>query len=112
MIAGCRYGCICHLCRFSGDASDTVDKQNKEKKCTKEYCRLGCICDDHEKTPKQHCGRPECMLECSCDPAPGGRHSRSSSQGDRMSSGANSEDNQSNLPEDFRKAFRKNEYVY
>ncbi|XP_061165328.1 uncharacterized protein LOC133174264 [Saccostrea echinata] len=98
---GCRYGCICHLCKFSGGSPETTDLSNMEKKCTKEYCRLGCICDDNlDKVSKHHCGKPECMIECTCDPVARRRTSRSSSTGEKVESGGNSEDSQPVSQED------------
>uniref|UniRef100_S4RQZ4 T-box domain-containing protein n=1 Tax=Petromyzon marinus TaxID=7757 RepID=S4RQZ4_PETMA len=39
-------------------------------RCQKEFCRLGCVCDSlgEGRAVPAHCGRPECMLECSCPP--------------------------------------------
>jgi len=41
--AGCRYGCICHLCKLS-DSGEEKEPDYKPP-CDKEYCKLGCICD-------------------------------------------------------------------
>lgn len=51
------------------------------------------------------------MIECTCEQVPSGRNSRSSSQGERLSSGGNSEDNQSNPMEEIsaKKGGKKNE---
>ena len=51
--AGCRYGCVCHLCEPTPDIHITPSEPlpdldvnfQPESKCPKEYCRLGCICD-------------------------------------------------------------------
>ncbi|XP_078720492.1 uncharacterized protein LOC144937101 isoform X2 [Lampetra fluviatilis] len=39
-------------------------------RCQKEFCRLGCVCDSlgEGRAEPAHCGKPECMLECSCPP--------------------------------------------
>ncbi|KAJ8297923.1 hypothetical protein KUTeg_024454 [Tegillarca granosa] len=68
---GCRYGCICHLCRLGDQSSDPeISGKSRPPSCDKEYCRLGCICDSIEKRERQrlssHCGKPECMFECVC----------------------------------------------
>ncbi|XP_052793756.1 uncharacterized protein LOC128227352 isoform X2 [Mya arenaria] len=69
---GCRYGCICHLCKLS----DSGEERESEIKppCDKEYCKLGCICEsidtkkDLQKSHEDHCRKPGCMLECKCPP--------------------------------------------
>ncbi|XP_052278743.1 uncharacterized protein LOC127877138 isoform X2 [Dreissena polymorpha] len=67
---GCRYGCICHLCRpqDSGEERDVV--MDVKPTCDKEYCKLGCICEsiDTNKMRSSHCRKPGCMLECKCPP--------------------------------------------
>ncbi|KAK3597500.1 hypothetical protein CHS0354_041920 [Potamilus streckersoni] len=75
---GCRYGCICHLCKFneSPDESSQSESPSYPEKnsmvCDKEYCRLGCICDSLEgKVESQknnHCKKAKCMLEYRCRP--------------------------------------------
>lgn len=69
-IAGCKYGCICHLCgsKTSGESDQESPKEEakpkvtKKKQCTKEYCRLGCICASLSRARKK-CG---CISKCMC----------------------------------------------
>ncbi|KAI5636704.1 hypothetical protein NE865_10625 [Phthorimaea operculella] len=39
------------------------------KSCSNAYCTLGCVCASLQRSYhiKQHCGRVECMFECTCD---------------------------------------------
>lgn len=78
-VSGCRYGCVCHLCEPDQDIPSPplgVTTCRKEgATCTKEYCRLGCICDSifhrelaNRSSVRGHCGKPECMFECVCPP--------------------------------------------
>ena len=68
-LTGCRYGCICHLYKFSEKDSEKEDSDHKPP-CDKEYCRLGCICDsiDTKTDDQSHCGKPDCMFGCKCRP--------------------------------------------
>ena len=77
-VPGCRYSCVCHLFTPPTPSpsenyaeADPPELANvlapSQKKCSKEYCRLGCICDSMEVgIAKGHCGKPECMFECQC----------------------------------------------
>ncbi|KAL5012068.1 hypothetical protein ScPMuIL_010619 [Solemya velum] len=66
---GCRYGCICHLCRLTEGLEEDTQKPTSSQ-CEKEYCMLGCICDsiafDKSVQDKNHCGKAGCMLKCIC----------------------------------------------
>ncbi|XP_033743004.1 uncharacterized protein LOC117329256 [Pecten maximus] len=66
---GCRYGCICHLCKFADPVPDSDSRPSQDTPCDKEYCRLGCICDSigargHESLGE--CQKPECQNGCGC----------------------------------------------
>ncbi|XP_057714664.1 MAX dimerization protein MGA a isoform X2 [Corythoichthys intestinalis] len=38
-----------------------------EHACFNDFCRLGCVCNSLAHTARfSHCGRPQCMLGCSC----------------------------------------------
>ena len=39
-----------------------------KKKCEKEYCRLGCVCESivSKSIPPAHCGKIDCMFRCYC----------------------------------------------
>ncbi|XP_060064356.1 uncharacterized protein LOC132544725 [Ylistrum balloti] len=66
---GCRYGCICHLCKFAESAPDHESGPSLDTPCDKEYCRLGCICDSigaRGHDPMEECQKPECQNDCSC----------------------------------------------
>ena len=71
-LLGCRYGCICHLYKFSEKDSEKEDSDHKPP-CDKEYCRLGCICDsiDTKTEDQSHCRKPDCMFGCKCKPKTG-----------------------------------------
>ncbi|XP_017867937.1 PREDICTED: uncharacterized protein LOC108616922 [Drosophila arizonae] len=42
--------------------------KDANKPCSKDYCQLGCVCESvgGDLAPREHCGRAECVLECSC----------------------------------------------
>ena len=44
------------------------DHDGSDDTCTKDYCRLGCICDSlrTKQMPPSHCGKVECMFSCCC----------------------------------------------
>ncbi|XP_045591735.2 uncharacterized protein [Procambarus clarkii] len=48
-------------------AEDIMEKEVM-KNCTNDYCKLGCVCDTLtcRRRSMEHCGRVECMFECSC----------------------------------------------
>ncbi|XP_063848225.1 uncharacterized protein LOC135093183 isoform X3 [Scylla paramamosain] len=49
------------------EEEETVIPEMKEN-CTNEHCKLGCVCDSllcHRKSV-EHCGRVECMFDCTC----------------------------------------------
>lgn len=92
-IAGCRYGCICHLC--NDNQEDLEPRSQESHTCNKEYCRLGCICDslvsNQDTTIPFHCGKPECMIECVCS-RPERRSSAGATSSGLPDDGANSSD--------------------
>ena len=44
------------------------DHEGSDDTCTKDYCRLGCICDSlrTKQIPPSHCGKVDCMFSCCC----------------------------------------------
>merc|ERR1719209_407966 len=44
------------------------DHDGSDDTCTKDYCRLGCICDSlrTKQIPPSHCGKVDCMFSCCC----------------------------------------------
>ena len=44
------------------------DHEGSDDSCTKDYCRLGCICDSlrTKQIPPSHCGKVDCMFSCCC----------------------------------------------
>ena len=70
ILSGCRYGCICHLYKFSAEKDSEKEDSDHKPPCDKEYCRLGCICDsiDTKTEDQSHCGKPDCMFGCKCRP--------------------------------------------
>lgn len=42
--------------------------QSSSLHCSNEFCKLGCVCSSLETLPQPqgHCGRAECMFECTC----------------------------------------------
>ena len=44
------------------------DHDGSDVTCTKDYCRLGCICDSlrTKQIPPSHCGKVDCMFSCCC----------------------------------------------
>merc|ERR1719209_2148116 len=44
------------------------DHDGSDDTCTKDYCRLGCICDSlrTKQMPPSHCGKVDCMFSCCC----------------------------------------------
>ncbi|XP_030375122.1 uncharacterized protein LOC115624540 [Scaptodrosophila lebanonensis] len=57
------------LRRLNATIIDTASKSNSTKKpCCKDYCQLGCVCESlvGELPLREHCGRADCVLECSC----------------------------------------------
>ena len=44
------------------------DEHDIDKNCSKDYCKLGCICDSlrTKQIPPSHCGKFECMFACCC----------------------------------------------
>ncbi|CAM9579718.1 unnamed protein product [Lampetra planeri] len=53
-----------------GTSSSPSSTPAASSRCQKEFCRLGCVCDSlgEGRAEPAHCGKPECMLECSCPP--------------------------------------------
>ncbi|XP_046394048.1 uncharacterized protein LOC124161867 isoform X2 [Ischnura elegans] len=47
---------------------DPEEKSTVNEKCSKEFCRLGCVCDSlrTDKRLVEHCGKVECMFSCVC----------------------------------------------
>ncbi|MPC69795.1 MAX gene-associated protein [Portunus trituberculatus] len=39
-----------------------------KENCTNEHCKLGCVCDSLlcQRKSVEHCGRVECMFDCTC----------------------------------------------
>ncbi|KAL3879041.1 hypothetical protein ACJMK2_031355 [Sinanodonta woodiana] len=74
---GCRYGCICHLCKFNESPDENSQSESpsySEKNfmvCDKEYCQLGCICDSLEgkvESQKNNYKKVKYMQELKCRP--------------------------------------------
>ncbi|XP_017958610.1 uncharacterized protein LOC108652925 [Drosophila navojoa] len=42
--------------------------KDANKPCSKDFCQLGCVCESvgGDLAPREHCGRADCVLECSC----------------------------------------------
>ncbi|KAF4523125.1 hypothetical protein B566_EDAN003140 [Ephemera danica] len=43
-----------------------------ESNCTEEFCKLGCVCASLDTVPRPlgHCGKVDCMFECTCTTLP------------------------------------------
>jgi len=87
-----RSGLLCELRRLdvtvfdmdeeADDEPPPLESVAAEGDCKKDICRLGCVCESlagRRATMPLHCGRVDCMFECSCtsisyERKPGGRH--------------------------------------
>ena len=43
-------------------------QDSDDAQCTRDYCKFGCVCDSIKMKPiaPTHCGKVECMFDCSC----------------------------------------------